>query len=44
VRALEATTLLTLPDGAMNELAGEHPPIARRIRRVALERLHADSR
>jgi CRP-like cAMP-binding protein len=44
VRALEATMLLTFPDGAMNELAGAHPPIARRIRRVAHERLHAGSR
>jgi glutamate/tyrosine decarboxylase-like PLP-dependent enzyme len=44
VRALEPTTLLTFPDGAINELACAHPPIARRIRRVARERLNATAR
>ena len=39
VRTLEPTSLLTFPMGSMNELAREHPPIARRIRRVGLERL-----
>jgi CRP-like cAMP-binding protein len=44
VRALEATTLLTFPGGAMNEIACDHPRLARRIRRIAQERLRAGSR
>ncbi|MGH2917179.1 MAG: pyridoxal-dependent decarboxylase, partial [Solirubrobacteraceae bacterium] len=38
VRTLEATKLLTFPTGSMNELARDHPPIAREIRRVAAQR------
>jgi aromatic-L-amino-acid/L-tryptophan decarboxylase len=43
VRTLEKTTLLTFPTGSMNELAVDHPSIARRIRRVGLRRLHRDT-
>jgi CRP-like cAMP-binding protein len=39
VRTLLPTTLLTFPVGSMNELLRDHPPLARRIRRVANERL-----
>ncbi|MEY2440615.1 MAG: aromatic-L-amino-acid/L-tryptophan decarboxylase [bacterium] len=39
VRTLVPTTLLTFPVGSMNELARDHPPVARRIRTVANERL-----
>jgi glutamate/tyrosine decarboxylase-like PLP-dependent enzyme len=39
VRTLVPTTLLTFPVGSMNELARDHPPVARRIRAVANERL-----
>ena len=39
VRTLVPTTLLTFPVGSMNELARDHPAVARRIRTVANERL-----
>jgi glutamate/tyrosine decarboxylase-like PLP-dependent enzyme len=39
VRTLVPTTLLTFPVGSMNELARDHPAVARRIRAVANERL-----
>ena len=39
VRTVVATTLLTFPGGSMNEIARSHPPIARQIRRVGLQRL-----
>ena len=44
VRTLQPTTLLTFPGGSMNEIARDHPPIARRIRRVGLERLARNRR
>ncbi|HWC25522.1 MAG TPA: aminotransferase class I/II-fold pyridoxal phosphate-dependent enzyme [Solirubrobacteraceae bacterium] len=44
VRTLQPTTLLTFPGGSMNEIARDHPPIARRIRRVGLERLERNRR
>lgn len=44
VRALQATTLLTFPGGSMNEIARDHPPIARQIRRVGLQRLKRSRR
>ncbi|HEV7807729.1 MAG TPA: pyridoxal-dependent decarboxylase [Solirubrobacteraceae bacterium] len=44
VRTLEAATLLTFPAGAMNELARDHPEIAREIRHVGLRRLHRNER
>lgn len=44
VRALQPTTLLTFPGGSMNEIARDHPPIARQIRRVGLERLMRNRR
>ncbi|HVL30914.1 MAG TPA: aminotransferase class I/II-fold pyridoxal phosphate-dependent enzyme [Solirubrobacteraceae bacterium] len=44
VRTVEPTTLLTFPSGSMNEVARDHPSIARRIRRTGLRRLHRDTR
>jgi aromatic-L-amino-acid decarboxylase len=40
VRALTEVTLLTFPDGALNELARDHPQLAAEIRRVGAERMH----
>jgi len=42
VRTVEETTLLTFPSGSMNEFARDHPQIARVVRRVGLQRLHAE--
>ncbi len=44
VRTLDASTLLAFPAGSLNELARDHPPIAQRIRRAGMERLHQDRR
>lgn len=44
VRAVQATRLLTFPGGSMNEIARDHPSIAREIRRVGEERLMRNRR
>ena len=44
VRAVQATRLLTFPGGSMNEIARDHPSIAREIRRVGQERLMRNRR
>ena len=40
VRALTDVALIAFPAGALNEVARDHPHVAREIRRVSAQRLH----